>query len=428
MNIKNVLRKAGYLGLSAYFALAVQSCTDVAGCNDASALNYVADSDGTIQCFYETTDVDTGVETVVVSENISVDTEWASDKVYQLGGRITVLDGATLTIQPGTIIKGEAGTGANATALLIARGGKLMAEGTADAPIIFTSVADEIMPEDITNGLFVSPNLASDVNGLWGGVIVCGKAPISASNDAGTDVAEIQIEGIPTSDQNGLYGGTVADDNSGVLSYISVRHGGTNIGSGNEINGISFGGVGTGTNVSNIEIVGNQDDGIEWYGGTVECTNILTWNVGDDGLDTDMSWDGTLDNFIIITAAGHAFELDGPEGTMEASHDFTNGTVVASNDNVQTKDLINTDDNSMVHIENLFITSIVEGQVIDTDGQGAGVSFTNVLLDLPTGTVVTDFTKGGADVTGVSAGTTSQATASAFAWTWAAQTGETAGL
>lgn len=423
MNTKNVLRKAGYLGLSASFALAVQSCADVAGCNDATALNYVADSDGTIDCFYEPVVTD-----VTVTSNITTNTTWTADKTYRLGGRIVVEAGATLTIEPGTVIKGEAGTGANATALLVARGAKIMAEGTASEPIIFTSVADEISHDDIHAGNFASPNLESDVNGLWGGVIICGNAPISASNDAGADVSEIQIEGIPTSDQNGLYGGSDAADNSGVLSYVSIRHGGSNIGAGNEINGLSLGGVGTGTTISNIEIVGNQDDGVEWYGGTVVCSNILTWNVGDDGLDTDMSWDGSLDNFITITAAGHAFELDGPEGTMEASHDFTNGTIVASNDDVQTKDLINTDDNSMVHIENLFITSIVDGQVIDTDGQGAGVSFANVLLDLPAGTVVTDFTKDGADVTGVSAGTASQATASAFAWTWAHEAGETAGL
>src|SRR5690554_2675409 len=96
---------------------------------------------------------------VVVSSNITTNTTWTSDNVYQLGGRIVVEDGATLTIEPGTIVNGEAGTGINATALLIARGGKLMAEGTASEPIIFTSVADEISPEDIGNGNFGSPNL-----------------------------------------------------------------------------------------------------------------------------------------------------------------------------------------------------------------------------------------------------------------------------
>ena len=145
-----------------------------------------------------------------------------------------------------------------------------MAEGTADAPIIFTSVADEISPEDVAAGNFGSPNLLPTMDGLWGGVIVLGKAPISASAD------EVQIEGIPTSDTNGLYGGDSPDDNSGKLRYISIRHGGANIGEGNEINGLSLGGVGTGTVVENIEIVSNQDDGVEWFGGTVnvQCVNM----------------------------------------------------------------------------------------------------------------------------------------------------------
>ena len=134
--------------------------------------------------------------TIVVTENITANTTWSKDKIYQLAGRITVVDGVTLTIEPGTIIKGEAGTGANATALLIARGGKLMASGTATAPIIFTSVADEITKERVASGKFDSPNLDADINGLWGGLIVLGNAPISAKNSD----ASVQIEGIPTSD------------------------------------------------------------------------------------------------------------------------------------------------------------------------------------------------------------------------------------
>ena len=183
--------------------------------------------------------------TVVVTSNITANTTWEAGTIYQLAGRITVTNGVTLTIEPGTIIKGEAGTGANATALLVARGGKLNANGTATSPIIFTSVADEIDYADMAAGNFASPNLESTVNGLWGGVIILGKAPISASNDVG-DVSEVQIEGIPTSDPNGLYGGNDAADNSGTIRYISIRHGGTNIGAGNEINGLTLGGVGNG--------------------------------------------------------------------------------------------------------------------------------------------------------------------------------------
>lgn len=357
----------------------------------------------------------------VVTQNITSNTTWTADNVYQLAGRITVTDGVTLTIEPGTIIKGEAGTGANATALLVARGGRLMAQGNMNAPIIFTSVADEITPEQVGNGDFTSPNLDPNIDGLWGGVIVLGKAPISASNDNG-DVSEVQIEGIPTSDPNGLYGGNDPADDSGILSYISIRHGGTNIGAGNEINGLTLGGVGTGTTVENIEIVSNQDDGIEWFGGTVNTTNALMWNVGDDGVDTDQSWAGTLNNFIVITPAGHCFELDGPEGTMVAGHVIRNGSVIASDPDQVSEDLINTDDNSVVDLENIFITGIVSGQMINrVDHTEGTVNFTNITLDVDPNDLG-DYVNGTVPV-GVTAGTTPQADASVFGWTWAAQAG-----
>lgn len=363
---------------------------------------------------------------IVITSNITSNTTWSADNVYQLGGRITVTAGATLTIEPGTVIKGEAGTGANATALLVARGGRLVADGTASLPIIFTSVADEITPEQVASGNYASPNLDPTINGLWGGVIVLGSAPISASNDNG-DVSEVQIEGIPTSDPNGLYGGNNPADDSGILNYISIRHGGANIGAGNEINGLTLGGVGTGTTVENIEIVANQDDGIEWFGGTVNTTNALMWNVGDDAVDTDQSWAGTLDNFIIVTPAGHCFELDGPEGSMVDGHIIRNGSVIASSDDSVSEDLINTDDNSVVDLENIFITGIEAGQMINRVDHTVGtVNFTNIILDVDPATIG-DYVNGDVPA-GVSAGTTPQADASAFGWTWAAQAGGLNGL
>ncbi len=365
---------------------------------------------------------------VVVTQNISANETWSSSKTYILGGRITVLAGATLTIEPGTVIKGQAGTGANATALLIARGAKLMAEGTAEKPIIFTSVADEITPADVAAGNFGSPNLASDANGLWGGVIVLGKARISASAN------EVQIEGIPTSDQNGLYGGSDDADNSGVIKYVSIRHGGTNIGSGNEINGLTLGGVGSGTTIENIEIVGNQDDGIEWFGGTVNVKNVLVWNNGDDAIDTDQSWGGTLDNFIIITPAGHIFELDGPEGSYKATHTIKNGTVVASHDGRLSEELINTDKNSMVKLENIYYKNVDASQKINRTKDNPGVTFSNIVINIPSGSIsdyITDYNASENPVpAGITAGSSSsnKANASVFGWTWATKAGATAGL
>ena len=362
--------------------------------------------------------------TVVVTSNITSNTTWAAGTVYQLAGRITVTAGVTLTIEPGTIIKGEAGTGANATALLVARGGKLNANGTATSPIIFTSVADEIDYADMAAGNFASPNLEASVNGLWGGVIVLGKAPISASNATG-DVSEVQIEGIPTSDPNGLYGGNDAADNSGTIRYISIRHGGANIGAGNEINGLTLGGVGNGTTIENVEIVGNQDDGIEWFGGSVNVSNAVVFNCGDDGIDTDQAWSGSLSNVVVIGAIGHSFELDGPEGSAIGGHTISNGSIKASFDGRVCVDLINVDNNSIVALSNLFFTDIDGTQDIN-NVTAAGVTFENIQFNVPADSLQNHVN--GAIPAGVSAGTTPQATISSLGWTWTAQSGAMSGL
>ncbi|MEX2595979.1 MAG: hypothetical protein WEC59_03535 [Salibacteraceae bacterium] len=407
------------------FVLSVSSCKRE-GCTDPEATNYdekAKEDDGS--CNYPDVDDET---TVTITSNITADATWTSNKVHILGGRIVVEDGATLTIEPGTVIKGEAGTGANATALIVARGGMLMAEGTAEAPIIFTSVADEITPEQVAGGDFASPNLDPDINGYWGGVIVLGKAKISASNDNG-DVSEVQIEGIPTSDPNGLYGGSDDADNSGVIKYISIRHGGANIGSGNEINGLTMGGVGTGTVVENIEVIANQDDGIEWFGGTVDVKNVVVWNSGDDGLDTDQSWSGTVENFVVLAATGHAFELDGPEGSFEAGHTIQKGTVVMSDDDLGrvTEDIINTDDNSIVDLKNIYFTGIVDGQMINRVVASEGsISFEGIELDVPA-SELENYVDGDVPA-GITAGGSSKADVSVLSWTWTAQAGKLSGL
>lgn len=265
-----------------------------------------------------------GASDVKITGNITSSQTWTTGKTYVLSGRIAVTAGNTLTIQPGVIVKGEVGTGANASALVIARGAKINAVGTATSPIIFTTTADEIKP-----GQIASPNLDADLTGLWGGVLVLGKA----KGSFGGDVTEVQIEGIPASDINGLYGGSDDADNSGVIKYISIRHGGANIGEGNEINGLTLGGVGSGTVIENVEVIGNQDDGIEWFGGKVSVKNAIVWNVGDDGLDTDQAWSGILDNFIVISGSetDHALEIDGPEGSFSAAHTLKNGSIKGNN-------------------------------------------------------------------------------------------------
>ena len=280
----------------------------------------VTDTDGDVAKATHVLSVGAEPTTIRVTGNIAANTTWVTGKTYILGGRIFVTSGAKLTIQKGVIVKGEAGSGANATALVIARGAQIDAQGTATEPIIFTSIADELAP-----GQIASPNLEPTVEGLWGGLIVLGKAKCSLAGD----VTELAIEGIPATDTNGLYGGTNDADNSGILKYISIRHGGSLIGASNEINGLTLGGVGSGTVIENVEVVANQDDGIEWFGGTVSVKNALIWNSGDDAVDTDQSWAGTLDNFIVIAGVNtdHALEIDGPEGTYNAAHTVKNGSV-----------------------------------------------------------------------------------------------------
>ncbi|MBN2682537.1 MAG: hypothetical protein JXR58_08510 [Bacteroidales bacterium] len=373
---------------------------------------------------------------IVVTANITSNTTWTTGKVYILGGRITVESGATLTIEPGVIVKGQAGTGSNATALLIARGGKIDAEGTATSPIIFTSVADEIEPGDVA-----SPNLDPDLNGLWGGVIILGNAPISA------DAASTQIEGIPASDQNGLYGGTDAADNSGVFKYVSIRHGGANIGEGNEINGLTLGGVGTGTVIENVEVVSNQDDGVEFFGGTVNVKNLLIWNADDDGVDTDQAWSGTLDNFIVICFDGtdHALEIDGPEGTMMAGHTVTNGSVKgAFTTEGEGAELGDFRSGARGTFSNIYFFNFADPSLAGrgdlslsgTDSENnfasGDLSFSGLQCTPPTGVALSSIFKGGTDAhaSEVAAGAnTVGATVSAFnGWSWAHAAGELAGF
>ena len=259
-----------------------------------------------------------------ITENKTLD----ASKIWLIKGRVSVTDGTTLTIPAGTIIKAASGTGADASTLIVARGGKMIANGTADNPIIMTAAADNIQ----VGGTYPEsgPALKVDTRGLWGGLLILGKAPCSFKSD----VTELQIEGIPTSDTNGLYGGSVADDNSGSFQYISIRHGGAEIGEGNEINGLTLGGVGSGTTVNQIEVLGNVDDGIEFFGGTVKATNLLVWGQGDDAIDVDQGYAGTIDGaLVVLTAASdHGFEIDGPEGSAPGRFTLKNATVIGATD------------------------------------------------------------------------------------------------
>jgi len=238
-------------------------------------------------------------ENVIVSGMLTENTHWHHDTIYEMAGKVVVDSGVVLSIDAGTTILARDGQGSLSSALIVARGGKIIAEGTAEEPIIFTSVYAESVDLD-----------ESDM-GLWGGIVILGNSIISA------DAVPANIEGIPVNESFGLYGGNNPSDNSGVLKYVSIRHAGTLLGDGNELNGLTLGGVGSGTTIDQIEVVANLDDGIEFFGGNVNASNLLVWAQGDDAFDIDQGYSGTITNYVNVEGADsdHALEIDGGEGS-----------------------------------------------------------------------------------------------------------------
>ncbi|GAB5559622.1 MAG: hypothetical protein SynsKO_12690 [Synoicihabitans sp.] len=322
---------------------------------------------------------------VDVSGSITADVTWTADNVYELSGYVFVTDGATLTIEPGTVIKGEVSTGAGAAALVITAGSKIMAEGTADKPIIMTSVLDNL------NG-----NLGSDRKGLWGGLIVLGNASINSRSDgeaAGTP-AQDQIEGMSVSSEQIpliTFGGTADDDNSGVIKYVSIRHGGAIIGTGNEINGLTMGGVGSGTTVSYVEVFANQDDGFEMFGGTVNADHLVAAFCGDDSFDFDQGYRGSLQWLFTIQIQDEepgdkAIEWDGATSPLTATpisnvtvSNLTAIGVGTSGTGDGSNAPINPRDNATVNLHNSVFMNYERGIEIESDiGDVAPVISSNI--------------------------------------------------
>lgn len=226
---------------------------------------------------------------------------------YVLDGYVYVEDGAVLMIEAGTVVKakGTTTTGDPSSALIISRGGKIFAEGTQEAPIIFTSTEDDLSStEDLTPFDFQK----------WGGIVILGRGIVG--EDGGSDF----VEGIPEGDNRSQYGGTDNADDSGVLKYVSIRHGGAVLEQDNEINGLTLGGVGSGTEIDYVEVFSGKDDGIEIFGGAVNITHAVVAYVGDDSYDFDESWDGSMQYLFSLQqdldgefGGDHAVEYDGSE-------------------------------------------------------------------------------------------------------------------
>jgi hypothetical protein len=219
---------------------------------------------------------------------------WSSDKEYILNGFVFVNDGQTLTIEAGTVIRARTGQGSLASALIVARGGHILAEGTKTNPIIFTVEGDDL-----------KGSVPLEARGLWGGLIILGNATINTAS------GEDMIEGIPISEPRGIYGGFDDDDNSGILKYVSIRHGGTNIGEGNEINGLTLGGVGRQTIIDHVEVISNADDGVEFFGGDVNCRNLVVSFCGDDAFDMDQGYHGKGQFWLGIDCVDKSMEISG---------------------------------------------------------------------------------------------------------------------
>jgi hypothetical protein len=185
---------------------------------------------------------------------------------YKLTGAIKVENGATLTIPAGTTIEGTGGT---ASYIAVAQGGKINVNGTAAKPVIMTAAVKEA--------------------GKWGGLVICGRAPINrVTGGAGTATSEVAEL---------TYGGTNAADNSGSIKYLRIEYAGAAFNSEKEFNGVSFFGVGSGTTVENVEAYHGADDGFEFFGGTVNTSNLISIGNEDDQFDWTEGWSGTNTNW-----------------------------------------------------------------------------------------------------------------------------------
>lgn len=324
-----------------------------------------------------------------------------ADQWYNLQARVVVLPGATLVIEPGTVFassntnQGEAGT------LVVARGAQIMAEGTKDNPIIFTSRTDlSNWADDASHPTGKNPRergLWRTGNQEWGSLAVLGKARISdtrqnPSNGTAFDVAkEAPIEGLPQlAGGVNLYGGMIDNDDSGTIKYVSLSYGGDPFdpSSNSELNGASFGGVGRGTDVSHVEIFNNVDDGLEIFGGAVNIKCLAVWNIGDDSLDIDQGYRGKLQFVLVMQGSSGSYnqgsgygdngiEADGADGDTSAQPvtaiSLWNATVIGAPalqnvaDTDSTDHLVALRDNANLQLWNsIFMTS--GDEVIHEDG------------------------------------------------------------
>ena len=259
---------------------------------------------------------------------------WTANNTYLLNGLVYLEAGGRINIAAGTVVKfrtdpdGTADAD-NTSALIIAKGAQIFADGTKDAPVIFTAEADDVSdPDDLE---FPLTN-----RGQWGGLIILGNGTLASVGSVA------QVEGIsPTETRASFGGGSTPNDaeSSGRLRYVSIRHGGKALTTDNEINGLTLGGVGRGTEIDYVEVFANDDDGIEWFGGTVDVKHAVVAYGADDSYDYDLGWRGRGQFWFSLNGSdvsGRAGEHDGaiPDGQEPFSNPtIANATYIGSGAN-----------------------------------------------------------------------------------------------
>lgn len=320
---------------------------------------------------YDTTTVD-GQDAIVVTDvdgggigyedadgDEVTEVTWTNDYVYILDGFVFVNDGQTLNIDPGTMIKGEPGSGENASALVVARGGQIYADGNPDSddpadadPIIFTAKADD------------GSGLGRDVRGEWGGVILLGDAELNS------EPGVTSVEGVPGDEPRSEYGGTNNNHDVGVFRFVQIRHSGSQLEAGDEIQALTLGGVGRQSTVEYVEAYASLDDGYEWFGGTVNTKYLVAaWNA-DDSFDIDEGYRGNNQFWFAIQspeAAGRIAEQDGgtdPEdGQPYATPKIYNATYIGTGPGADADGdnndpfIISRDNNASSYFNSVFLES-----------------------------------------------------------------------
>lgn len=350
------------------------SCKKKEGCTDPTAINYDSDAkedDGS--CIYDDGTGGGGGdgETITVTDasfEPGQTYNWTANNEYILDGLVFVENGATLNIEAGTVIRGKTvpSTGDNTSSLIIARGATINAVGNANDPIIFTAEDDNM------NG-----NLLPTDCGRWGGVIILGSAPSYA--DGNTD--NIAIEGFSSSETRGNYGGSNPGDDSGDFKYVSIRYSGVGIAPGDEIQGLTLGGVGNGTTIEYVDIYSSCDDGIEIFGGTVDISHISVAFATDDSFDFDLGWTGKGQYLFALMGCcgGDAYdkagEWDGAkpdDAPLWTKPDLANMTFIGPSASA-------TGAQNAIHMRDAFGGSFYNSIIADFPGKGLE------LEDLPTG-------------------------------------------